>query len=661
MNARKQFELVVRKGLVAALVAGLLLSTGGRALAQDSEGYDDMEPAVAAPAEMTEASADMEAMDPNEMAVEDELVESSEDTTLQGPDAAEDGGHLEAVDTPELADASRKAGPEIGEHGELAMPLPEGTNLMFLPSVTTDGFAATQMSSELDAAGAAATAGATASQSIMGDFNGDGRADLAIGVPYEDLVAGGVNRVQAGAVNVIYGSAAGLTAAGDQVWTQDVAGILDIVDPDDLFGYALAVGDFNGDNRDDLAIGAPHEDFGGLTNAGVVHILYGSAAGLTAAGNQLWSQNTAGVFDLAENSDAFGRTLSAGDYDNDGRDDLAVGVPAEDIGGLVDAGIVQVLYGTAAGLNAFGNQVWHQSVGGIPDIAEAGDQFGRALASGDVDNNGSDDLAVGVPNEDLVIAGVNRADAGVVHLIRGSAANLTAAGTQLTSQNAAGILGVSEAFDNFGHALAIGDYNGNGFMDLAVGVPFEDNGALVNSGAVNVIYGAAVGLIAAGNQVWQQNTAGIADVDEQGDAFGYALAAGRFNAGLPFELVVGVPGEDLAGLNSVGAVHVIYGTAAGLNAAGDQFWTQNSAGVPEVMEAFDEFGLSLAVGDFNGNARHDLVIGVPYEDIGGVTNMGAVNVIYGPLGGAAQQFWSQDSAGILGVGELNDFFAYVNQ
>jgi hypothetical protein len=305
--------------------------------------------------------------------------------------------------------------------------------------------------------------------------------------------------------------------------------------------------------------------------------------------------------------------------------------------------------------------VWHQTVAGILEVAEAGDQFGRALASGDFDGNGRDDLAVGVPAEDLFAGGAVRPNAGVVQILRGSAAGLVAAGNQLFSEDTAGIIGFVEANDNFGYSLATGDFNNNGIADLAIGIPYEDVGAVANAGTVNLIYGTAAGLTPAGNQVWLQDSAGIADVTEPGDLFGFSLAPGRFDAAPPADLAIGVPGEDLGGVGNVGAVSALYGTAAGLGAAGNQLWSQNSAGVLDANELNDYFGMSLSVGDFNGNGRHDLVVGVPYEDLGGVANMGAANVLYGPLGGGGNQFWSQDTAGILGIGELDDFFAFVNQ
>jgi hypothetical protein len=77
----------------------------------------------------------------------------------------------------------------------------------------------------------------------------------------------------------------------------------------------------------------------------------------------------------------------------------------------------------------------------------------------------------------------------------------------------------------------------------------------------------------------------------------------------------------------------VYGTADGLAGAGSQFWTQDSPGVGGSAEAVDDFGESLATGDFNHDGYADLAIAAPSEDVGGIFDAGAVNVLYGSAGG----------------------------
>ena len=133
------------------------------------------------------------------------------------------------------------------------------------------------------------------------------------------------------------------------------------------FASALASGDFNNDGFDDLALGVRGEDIGAVANAGAVNVLRGSGAGLTAAGDQIWHQDSAGILDVAESGDAFGSALAVGDFNNDGFDDLAVGAHDEDVGTVANAGALNVLRGSAAGLTAAGNQIWHQDSAGIAE------------------------------------------------------------------------------------------------------------------------------------------------------------------------------------------------------------------------------------------------------------------------------------------------------
>jgi hypothetical protein len=180
---------------------------------------------------------------------------------------------------------------------------------------------------------------AQSTNKVYGDFNGDGFDDLAIRVAFEDIDTSAGTQFGAGAVHVIYGSSDGLSATSprlDQFWTQSTTDVNDVSETDDFFCSSLASGDFNGDGRDDVAIGVPSEDLetgaGTIGGAGAVNVIYGSSNGLSATSpipDQFWTQSTTDVNDVSETNDNFGRTLTAGDFNGDGKDDLAIGVPGE--------------------------------------------------------------------------------------------------------------------------------------------------------------------------------------------------------------------------------------------------------------------------------------------------------------------------------------------
>jgi hypothetical protein len=227
------------------------------------------------------------------------------------------------------------------------------------------------------------------------------------------------------------------------------------------------------------------------------------------------------------------------------------------------------------------------AVGAAPGVNGPTDDSGAAadLAAeslrADFNNDGFADLAVGTPYED---AG-SIEDAGTVNVLYSGAGGLTGSGSQTLTQNTSGVGSTAEAFDSFGGALATGDFDHDGFVDLAVGAPGEDIGSAFGAGAVNVLYGGAAGLTGSGSQTFTQNTSGVGGTAEAFDGVGFSLAAADFDHDGFADLAVGAPFEAIDRTVQAGAVNVLYGGAAGLTGFGSQTFTQNTSGVGSTAEA----------------------------------------------------------------------------
>lgn len=286
-----------------------------------------------------------------------------------------------------------------------------------------------------------------------GDFNGDGFADILIGAFSNDDAASG-----AGAAYVVYGQATTLSSGSLSTkveFTGEVGG--------DLAGVSVATGDINGDNYDDLLVGA-HLNDDSASNAGALYLVYGQATTLSSA-----SLSTAVEFKGEVATDLFGYASATGDVNGDGYDDILVGAYANDDGGS-SAGAAYLIYGQAS--------ILASNATAVEFTGEASTDFaGYAVALGDVTGDGYADLIIAASSNDDGAVG-----AGAIYLVNGSATTLTAGSLGSYTE----FTGVT-ASDSAGASVDAGDFNGDQFVDILVGAIYRDDGG-TNAGAAYVGY-----------------------------------------------------------------------------------------------------------------------------------------------------------------------------
>jgi hypothetical protein len=384
----------------------------------------------------------------------------------------------------------------------------------------------------------------------------------------------------------------------------------------DLAGWAVAVGDFNNNGLDDVAVGAPYDTVGGHTYAGSVNVIYGSPKGLSTLRNQLWSQVDSRIPSNPNAFERFGNTLAVADFNLDGYDDLAIGAPADinEANGR-RAGSVTIIFGSSGGLRAgvyarsrsgaptAGGppQFWHQDVVGVEGVTENSDEFGGSLAVGDFDDDGWPDLAVGVPGEAI---GAGSAE-GMVNILFRLGAARALRFHQAWHRDKPGIVDYPFSGDRFAQALAAGDFDDDGVDDLAVGVPWDDHTDIEaqDAGMVHVLFGVReIGLSSSRSTTLHRGKASVEGDLSPNTRFGFSLAAADLDGDRVADLAVGVPGDA----NGTGGVNVFYGRERQiLDGTRDEF-------VPAPSPGDGSFGHRLAVGDFDGGGgAPQLVVGAP--------------------------------------------------
>ncbi|NTT87859.1 M10 family metallopeptidase C-terminal domain-containing protein [Tabrizicola fusiformis] len=516
------------------------------------------------------------------------------------------------------------------------MPIPN-TKVFLNSAILSGGGYTLTPNAPGDLTSTLAPAPATGWVASVGDLNGDGIADVAVGAAGDDDKA-----AEAGRVYVMLGDPAPGSTVGvaDGVLGQVDTWIIDGVNAGDMTGFAIAgSGDMNGNGRGELLIGAPGMARGTAADAGTAFVAFGPAVGggldlgdlLTSGSGEGFAIRGQSAGDMAGYS-----VMSVGDLNGDGRADVLVGAPGQDAGGT-DAGAAYIVWGKAGDAPVLLSNVAAGTGGFKITGASSGDAVGTTLGvSADQNGDGRAEILIGVP--DYNDGAPNQ---GAVYVVFGKA---TGTGVDLNNI-AAGIggyiiTGVED--DDAGAAVAgVADVNGDGRGDILIGAPRSDRAYVVfgktDTAAVDL---ADVRAGIGGYEIIAENA---------GDLDGLVvLGGGDLNRDGIADLILGVPGNEEGGTNA-GAVYIVWGGGQGpidLAAVAQGFGGAKIVGAPGSLT-----GSTLALSpDLNGDGTQDLMIGAPGSGE-------AVKVLFAPASWQPDlNIYGTEGADLMGPG-----FGGVNQ
>jgi len=393
-------------------------------------------------------------------------------------------------------------------------------------------------------------------------------------------------------------------------------------------GYRVAFGDFDGDGKEDLAMGAYRADFS-EANSGSVYIKFGDDKTDLGTGDKPLniSQNYDIRYDgpTTGGSQEFGYSVAFGDFDGDGKEDLAMSARYADFNGETNSGSVYIVYGSARRPSGnLGLESGNYDIRYDGPTTGTSQYLGWSIAFGDLDGDGKEDLAMAA-----LYADFSETDAGSVYIVYGNASRPSGA-LGLESGNYDIRYDGPTTGDSqwLGYSVAFGDLDGDGKEDLAMGACCADFSE-TDSGSVYIVYGNASR--PSGNKGLESGNYDIRyDGPTTGDSqyLGYSVSFGDFDGDGKDDLAMAAYAADFSE-DSSGSVYIVYGNASrpsgvkGLESGNyDIRYDGPTTGTSQLL------GTSVAFGDFDGDGKDDLAMGAYQADFS-ETDSGSVYIVYG--------------------------------